>query len=369
MEEPEEPDYPKSPDFKVRYGPRNMVDSKASATDDPTVDPRFGRIGKQTIVDAGPLTRLRMETVDDETLARALAFIDKSYRAKQPFFLWHNSTRLHVRTHLSPKWAGKTGYGLAADAVAQLDDNVGQILKKLDDLGIADKTLIVFTSDNGPEVFTWPDGGNTPYRGEKGTTWEGGFRVPAVVRWPGVIKPGAIVNDIMSHEDWLPTFLAAAGDPDITTKLLAGLKVGDKTFKTHLDGYNFLPFFKGDAAQGPRHEIIYFDDGANLNALRYDDWKITFRYLQGNMFSGTRVTPNMPSVVNLREDPFERFPSESLMYMDWMADKGWTFAPASEIIRTFLASFREYPPSQPAGGASVERALTMIQAGAVGRGQ
>jgi arylsulfatase len=218
-----------------------------------------------------------METVEDEFTTRSLAFIEKSAKANQPFFLWHSSTRLHAKTHLGPKWDGKTGYGLAADGMAELDNVVGAILKKLDDLKIADNTIVVFTSDNGPEIFTWPDGGNTPFKGEKGTTWEGGFRVPCVVRWPGVIKPGTIVNEIMSHEDWLPTFLAAAGDPDVKTKLLTGLKVGEKTFKTHLDGYNFLPFFKGEVATSPRHEIFYFDDGANLNALRYDDWKVTFQ--------------------------------------------------------------------------------------------
>ena len=284
MDEPEEPDYPKAPNFKAKYGPRNVVDSKAADRDDPTVDPRFGRVGRQTIKDAGPLTRKRMETFDEETLARALSFVDNSHRADKPFFLWYNSTRLHYKTWLSPKWANKTGYGLAADGVADLDDKVGALLNKLDELGIADNTIVVFTGDNGPQLFTWPDGGNTPYRGEKGTTWEGGFRVPTVMRWPGVIKPGTVINEIMSHEDWLPTFLAAAGEPDIKTKLLAGLKVGDKTYKTHLDSYNFLPFFKGEVTKGPRHEIIYFDDGANLNALRYDDWKLTFTYFEGNFF-------------------------------------------------------------------------------------
>ena len=205
MEEPQDADYPKPPEFKAKYGPRNVIDSRATLNDDPSIDPRFGRVGKQVIADAGPLTRKRMETFDDETLDRALSFIDKSAKAGQPFFLWHNSTRLHVKTHLSPKWDDKTGYGLAADAMAQLDDTVGHLLKKLDDLGIANNTIVVFTSDNGPEVFTWPDGGNTPYRGEKGTTYEGGFRVPAVVRWPASIRPGSVINEIMTHEDWLPT--------------------------------------------------------------------------------------------------------------------------------------------------------------------
>ena len=363
MEEPEDPEYPKSPQFRAQFGPRNIVDSTASDRDDPTEDPRFGRVGKQVITDAGPLTRKRMETIEEEFLARSLAFIDKSARANQPFFLWHSSTRLHSKTHLSPKWDGSSGYGLAADAMAELDHVVGEILKKLDDLEIADNTIVVFTSDNGPQLMTWPDGGNTPFKSEKGTTWEGGFRVPAVARWPGVIRPGTIVNDIMSHEDWLPTFLAAAGDPDVKAKLLTGLEAGSKTFKIHLDGYNFAPFFKGVVANGPRHEIFYFDDGANINALRYDDWKITFQTLEGNFFNGQRAMPNMPFVVSLRQDPFERFHSESEQYLAWMTDKLWAFMPAQAIVGRFLQSFKEFPPSQKAGSFGIDQALEAIQSG------
>ena len=369
MEEPEDPDFPKNPAFIGKFGPRNIVDSMASEKDDATEDPRFGRVGKQVIKDAGPLTRKRMETVEDEFLAQSLAFIEGSVKASKPFFLWHSSTRLHAKTRLSPKWENSTGYGLAADGMAELDHAVGEILKKLDDLKIAENTIVVFTSDNGPEIFTWPDGGNTPFKGEKGTTWEGGFRVPCVARWPGVIKPGTVVNDIMSHEDWLPTFLAAAGEPDVKTKLLAGVKVGDKSFKTHLDGYNFQPFFSGEVDKGPRHEIFYFDDGANLNALRYDDWKITFQYLEGNFFNGKRVTPNMPFVVNLRQDPFERFHSESMEYFGWMQDKLWAFMPAQAVIGQFLMSFKEYPPSQKSGSFGVGDALEAITAASQGAGK
>jgi arylsulfatase A-like enzyme len=369
MEEPEDPDYPKDPEFRARFGPRNIIDSVASDKDDPTEDPRFGRVGKQVVKDAGPLTRKRMETVDDEFTARSLAFIEKSAKAGKPFFLWHSSTRIHFKTHLSTKWDGATGYGLAADAMAQLDDTVGQILKKLDEFKIADNTIVVFTSDNGPEIFTWPDGGNTPFKGEKGMTTEGGFRVPCVVRWPGVIKPGTVINDIMSHEDWLPTFLAAAGDAGVKTKLLTSLKAGDKTFKIHLDGYNFLPFLKGAEARSPRHEIFYFDDSANMNALRYDDWKITFQYIEGNMFNGKLVATNMPSVVNLRQDPFERYPTESLMYMQWMADKGYTFLPAQGIVGQFLQSFQQFPPSQTPGSFGIGKALEAIQKASQGGGK
>jgi arylsulfatase len=368
MEEPEDPDYPKDPKFHAMFGPRNLLDTRASDTDDPTEDPRFGRVGEQTIEDAGPLTIKRMETVEEEFLARGLAFIEKSAKAGTPFFLWQSSTRLHVTTHLSPKWKDKTGYGLAADGVAELDNTVGAIIEKLDELRIADNTIVVFTSDNGPEIMTWPDGGNTPFKSEKGTTWEGGFRVPCVVRWPDVVKPGTIINDVMSMEDWLPTLLAAAGDSEVKTKLLTGMQVGDKTFKNHLDGYDFLPFFKGEVAKGPRQEIFYFDDWANLNAIRFGDWKIHFQMMEGNFFNGRRVTPNMPLVVNLRQDPFERFPSESMMYMEWVGQKLWAFMPAQMVVGKFLASFREFPPSQRPGSFGVSEALEAIQAGAAGRG-
>ena len=368
-EEPEDPDYPKGADFKARFGPRGVLDCKASDRDDPTEDPRFGRVGKQTCKDTGPLTRARMETVDEDLLARSLDFMDRSVKAGKPFFLWHNTTRMHVWTHLSPKWANKSGYGLFADGMMELDSLVGSLLKKLDDLGIADNTIVVFSSDNGAETFSWPDGGSTPFKGEKGTTWEGGFRVPAVARWPGVIKPGTIVNEIVSHEDWAPTFLAAAGDPDIKTKLLSGLKAGDKTFKTHLDGYNLMPFFKGETAKGPRHEIFYFDDNANINAIRYDDWKISFAWIEGNLFSGRRVSQNVPIVTNLRQDPFERYREESGQYERWWADKLWTLIPAQAITGQFLQSFKEYPPSQKSGSFDVGQFLEALQSGAKGGGQ
>ena len=368
-EEPEDPDYPKGANFKARFGPRGVLDCKASDRDDPTEDPRFGRVGKQTCKDTGPLTRARMETVDEDLLARSLDFMDRSVKAGKPFFLWHNSTRMHVWTHLSPKWANKSGYGLFADGMMELDSLVGALLKKLDDLGIADNTIVVFSSDNGAETFSWPDGGSTPFKGEKGTTWEGGFRVPAVARWPGVIKPGTIVNEIVSHEDWAPTFLAAAGDPDIKTKLLTGLKAGDKTFKTHLDGYNLMPFFRGETAKGPRHEIFYFDDNANINAMRYDDWKISFAWIEGNLFSGRRVSQNVPIVTNLRQDPFERYHEESGAYQRWWADKLWTLVPAQAITGQFLQSFKDFPPSQKSGSFDVSQFLEALQSGAKGGGQ
>jgi arylsulfatase A-like enzyme len=367
-EEPEDPDYPKSHAFHERFGPRGLLDCKASAQDDPTEDPRFGRVGQQTCQDTGPLTRKRMETAEEELLGRSLAFIDRAHKAGTPFFLWHNTTRMHVWTRLSPTWQDKTGYGLYADGMAELDDIVGRLLGKLDALGIADNTIVLFTTDNGAELFSWPDGGNHPFRGEKGTTWEGGFRVPTFVRWPGVIKPGTVVNAVMAHEDWLPTFLAAAGEPQIQEKLRQGYTAGEKTFKSHLDGYNFLPFFRGEADQGPRREFFYFDDSIRLNALRYDDWKINFNWIEGNLFTGSVKTANVPIVVNLRQDPFERYPFESDMYRRWQADKLWTLVPAQAIVATFLQSFKDFPPSQKSGTFTVQQFLDQVQGGATGAG-
>ena len=368
-EEPEDPDYPKDPEFLAKFGPRGLLDVKASDQDDPTEDPRFGRIGKQVIKDTGPLTRKRMETAEEELLAHSLDFIDRSVQSNKPFFLWHNTTRMHVYTRLSPKWQNKTGYGLYADGMAELDDIVGRLLQKLEDLGVANNTIVVFSSDNGAETFSWPDGGNMPFHGQKGTTWEGGFRAPGLVRWPGVIKPGSIKNDIMSHEDWLPTVLAAAGEPNMKSDLLQGVKVGDNTFKVHLDGYNFMPFLKGDVEKSPRAEIFYFDDNANLNALRYNEWKISFAWIEGDLFTGKRVTQNVPIVTSLREDPFERYFFESGEYRRWWADKLWTLVPAQVIVADFLKSFQEYPPSQKSGSFDVSQFLEGLQSAASGGGK
>jgi arylsulfatase len=365
-EEPEDPDYPKNPEFKRQFGPRGLLDCKATDKDDPTVDPRFGRVGKQACKDTGPITRKRMETVEEELLSYSLDFMNRSVKAGKPFFLYHNTTRMHVWTRLSPKWENKSGYGLYADGMMELDHVVGGLLKRLDELGIADNTIVLFTSDNGAEIMSWPDGGNTPFRGEKGTTWEGGMRVPGIVRWPGVIKPGTVVNEIMSNEDWLPTFAAAAGDPDVKEKLKKGMKAGDKTFKTHLDGYNFVPFFKGEQPKGPRREIFYFDDNASLNALRVDDWKMHFKVMEGNIASAQLKTMNVPALVNLRQDPFERYYSESMMYYRWAADKFWFMVPAQTAIGQFISSFKEFPPSQRSGTFGADQVLQQLQAPAAG---
>ncbi len=378
MEEPYSATYPKDPKFLAMFGPRDVLDTKATTTDDATVDPRWGRVGRQIIVDAGPLpphpnldpkANVNMENVEEEIVRRSTAFIERSVKAGKPFFLWHNSTRMHSFTHLSPKWNGKSGYGLYADGMMELDWEVGEILKKVDELGIADNTIVLFTSDNGAEVFSWPDGGNQPFRGEKGTTFEGGFRVPMVAKWPGVFKPGTVVNQIFAGEDWMPTLLAAAGDSDVKEKLLKGYKVGGKTFKNHLDGYNFMPYFKGDAATGPRHEFFYFSDNGDLMALRYDDWKIAFKTIQGNLFTGKEDSTNVPLITNLRMDPWERYQSESPSYTQWWGEQLWTLVPSVGIVGSFLQSFKEYPPSQVSGSTSVSQFLEAIQASAAGAGK
>jgi arylsulfatase len=327
-EEPETYYYPKNPEFKKKYGPRGVLHSFAN-----------GRIE-----DTGPLTTKRMETIDDEVHGVAKGFIDQAVKDNKPFFVWFNTTRMHVWTHLKKATYGRTGIGIYADGMCELDDKVGALLQQLNDLKIAENTIVVFSTDNGAETFSWPDGGTTPFHGEKGTTWEGGFRVPLVVRWPGVIKPGSVYNDIISHEDWMPTFLAAAGEPDIVEKLKKSYKVGRKTFKVHADGYNFMPYFRGEVTKGPRQEIYYFSQGGELNAIRVGDWKIHFATQVGNIASGTRSVPGWPLLVNLRADPYEKGPNEAdLGYLRWYGDNLWTFVPAQEYIKKFLSTIADYP--------------------------
>ena len=279
----------------------------------------------------------------------------------KPFFLYFPHTFPHTPLFASPAFKDKSRRGLYGDVVEELDWSVGQILDTLQKHGLAENTLVFFSSDNGPWLIFDHHGGSAGMLREgKGSTWEGGMRVPGMVRWPGVIKPGTIYNNIISQEDWAPTLLAAAGDPDVKTKLLTGLKAGDKTFKTHLDGYNFMPFFKGEQEKSPRREIFYFDDSANLNAVRVEDWKISFRIMEGNLLTSTSKSPNTPIVTNLRQDPFERFRDESAMYFRWVADKFWTFVPAQQIVGGFLATFKEFPPSQKSGSFSVDQVLRQL---------
>ena len=333
-EEPETYYYPKDPDFKKKFGPRGVLHTWSDGK------------GGQKIEDTGPMTRARMPTADQEFFAAATAFIERSKKANTPFFVWFNTTRMHVWTHLSKQADGVTGIGLYPDGMVEHDKMVGAMLKKLDDLGIANDTIVIYGTDNGAETASWPDGGTTPYHGEKGTTWEGGFRVPMLVRWPGVIKPGTIINDIFSQEDWLPTFLAAAGAPDIVAKLEKGFQANGRKFKVHPDGYNFLPYFKGEVPKGPREEIFYFGQGGELNAVRWNDWKVHFAVTNGNIATAIREVPGWPVIVNLRADPYEKAPHESQMYMRWYADNIWLFVPVQQKLGAFLSTLPDFPFNQ-----------------------
>ena len=327
-EEPEGYFYPKDPEFRKKYGPRGVLKTSAD--------------GK--IQDTGPLNTKRMETIDEEFLAGAKDFIDRQVKADKPFFCWFNSTRMHVFTHLKAASLGKTGKGIHADGMVEHDGMVGELLKQLDDLKIADNTIVLYTTDNGAELALWPDGAMTMFHGEKGTTWEGGFRIPMMVRWPGVIKPGTVYNDIISLIDWFPTLLAAAGEPDIVGKMKTGVQSGGKTFKVHLDGYNFMPYFKGEAKQGPRDHIYYFDQGGNLNAVRWNDWKVSFAIAsEGNIATATREVPSWAMITNLRMDPYERGAKEGGNAMDFFARQIWLLVPIQGKIKEFFVDFDQFP--------------------------
>jgi arylsulfatase len=362
-EEPENPNYPKNPEFRKRFGPRGVLKSKATDKDDPTVDPRFGRIGKQTIEDTGPLTRKRMETIDDEITNGALDFIDRAHKANKPFFVWWNSTRMHIWTRLRKEFDGKTGLGIYPDGMAEHDGHVGQLLKKLDDLGIADDTIVMYSTDNGAETFTWPDGGTTPFRSEKNTNWEGGYRVPCLLRWPGLVKPGTEINDVMSHEDWLPTFMAAAGEPEIKDKLLKGYKAGSQTYKVHLDGYDQRELLSGKGP-GKRKEFFYWTDDGQLSALRYDQWKIVFMEQKAH---GLRVWQNpltplrAPLLFSVRSDPFERADHESGGYDRWYIDHVFVMVPAQAFVAQHIATYKEFPPRQKPGTFNLDQVLQKLQ--------
>jgi arylsulfatase A-like enzyme len=326
-EEPETYYYPKDPEFRKQYGPRGVIHSYAD--------------GK--IEDTGPLNRARMPTVDEEILAGTQNFIEKSVKADKPFFVWFNSTRMHVWTHLKKESVGRTGKGLYPDGMAEHDEMVGQLLKQLDDLKIADNTIVIYSTDNGAQKVTWPDGGTSPFKGEKGTSFEGGHRVPLLVKWPNVIKPGTDYNDMIAHNDWLPTLLAAAGNSTVKEDLAKGTTLNGKEFRVHLDGYNYLPYFKGEVPEVPRHEYFYFGQGGELNAVRWNDFKVTFASVDGNIASGTRKVTNWPIVTNLKEDPYETAPYESQMYIRWAADLLWINVPIRKEVEKFLATLPEYP--------------------------
>ncbi len=361
-DEPEHPDYPKNPEFRAKFGPRGVLRCKASDKDDPTEDPRFGRVGKQTIEDTGPLTKKRMETVDEEFLNASLDFMDRQHKAGKPFFLWFNSTRMHIYTFLKPASKGKTGLGLVADGMTELDGMVGQLLKKLDDLGIADNTIVVWTTDNGAEGFSWPDGGTTPFKGEKNTNWEGGYRVPCVMRWPGVIKPGTEINEVTSHEDWVPTLVAAAGEPNVTEKLLAGYQAAGKTFKVHLDGYDQRDLLAGKG-EGKRKEYFYWTDDGNLAGLRYERWKLAFLEQRAhglNVWQDPLIVLRFPKLMDLRADPFERAQTDAGDYARWRVEHAFALVPAQAYVAQHLATYRDYPPRQKPGSFSLDQVLEKL---------
>ena len=366
-EDPEDPDYPKDPRFVARFSPRGVLKCSATDTDDPTVDPRFGEVGKQKIEDTGPLTRKRMETIDDETTGAAVDFIQRQAQAGKPFFVWMNTTRMHLRTHVRPSMRGQSGMpdNEYADGMIEHDGDVGKLLKTLDDLGIANDTIVVYTTDNGPHMNSWPDAAMTPFRSEKDTNWEGAFRVPAMVRWPGHIKPGSISNDIFSGHDWFPTLLAAAGDPDVKEKLLTGYIAAGKTFKVHLDGYNQLPYLTAQQDESDRKGFIYFDDDGHLIALRFADWKLVFAEqktagtldIWGEPFTVRRV----PLVYNLRMDPYERADVTSNTYWDWSIRKLYLLMAGQAIVGAFIATFKDYPPRQRPQSFSVDQIMEKLQ--------
>jgi arylsulfatase len=355
-EEPENPDYPKDPAFRKKYGPRGVMDCVATDTFDNTVEPRWGVVGKQKCKDTGPLTKKRMLNVEEEFSKRALDFMEravaknKASEKDEPFFMWLNSTRGHVWIHLSEKYDNKTGNGMFADAMAELDDVTGAVLDKLDELGVADNTIVIWTTDNGTEIMTGPDmSGMHPFKGEKGLTLEGGFRVPLLVRWPGKIKPGIVINDIVSHIDWMPTLLAAANggeDTGIQEKLKkGGFKADGKTFKAHLDGFNQMDLLTGKG-KGARDHLFYFDAGGDLNAVRWGDWKIMFTDMYGNLATAWKKSPSWPYITNLRRDPYERFYEHGEMYLRWYGSRMFLMAPAQDLVAQQLASLKEFPPAR-----------------------
>lgn len=352
-EDPENHFYPQDPEFRKRYGPRGVLKTSAD--------------GK--IEDTGPLTKKRMETIDDETSAAAVDFMQRQVKANKPFFCWFNSTRMHFRTHVradhrdKPDINSRTEY---ADGMIEHDATIGQIFKAVDDLGIGNDTIVLYTTDNGPHQNSWPDAGTTPFRSEKNTNWEGAFRVPCLIRWPGRIPAGTVSNEMVSGLDWVPTLMAAAGDPDVKDKLLKGHQAGTKTFKVHLDGYNQLPYLTGQQPNSARKEFIYFNDDGDLVALRYGNWKIVFeeQRAQGTMriwaepFTKLRV----PKLFNLRSDPFERADITSNTYYDWfMSDGAGVFIAAPPVVAAFLATFKDYPPSQRPSSFSIDQLVEKMQ--------
>jgi arylsulfatase len=376
-EEPERPNYPPEkdfPNFRKRFGPRGVLHSWATDKDDPTDEPRWGRVGKQRIQDTGPLTKKRMETIDDETTAAAKDFIKRQHTAGTPFFVWMNTTHMHLFTHTKPSSLGQAGRWQSPyhDTMIDHDKNVGELLDLVDQLGITDNTIVMYSTDNGPHMNTWPDGAMTPFRNEKNTNWEGAFRVPLLMRWPGKIPAGVVVNDIVQHHDWLPTFLAAAGEPDIIEKLKKGHKAGDKNFNVHIDGYNLLPFLTTKGVRSPRPGFVYFNDDGDLVALRYDNWKVVFmeQRTRGTLevWMDPFVPLRVPKLFNLRTDPFERADVTSNTYFEWLLENDYIALAASGIVEEFLKTFKDFPPRQKAASFTIDQAMEKMQSVMSGAG-
>jgi len=370
-EDPEDPDYPteeEAPNFRQRFGPRGVLRCQAKDHDDPTIDPRFGRVGKQVIEDTGPLSRKRMETCDDEFIGACKEWITRQSNAGQPWFCWMNTTHMHLRTHTKPESIGQSGRWQSPyhDTMVDHDKNVGQLLELIDDLGIADDTIVMYTTDNGPHMNSWPDGAMTPFRSEKDTNWEGAFRVPLAIRWPGKIAAGTVSNEIVQHHDWLPTFVAAGGDPDVVEKLKKGHEAAGKTFKLHIDGYNLLPYLKGEEKKCSRPGFIYFDDDGHLVALRFSNWKMVFEEQRRQGTLGVWAEPftvlRIPKLYNLRTDPFERADITSNTYWDWYLSKSYMIMAAQSIVTQFMQTFQEFPPRQKAASFTIDQILDKMAA-------
>ena len=355
-DEPEHPDYFKDPAMRKRFATRGVIHSRANPD------------GTQKIDLTGPLNKKRMETVDEEFTREAFRFMEESKKEGKPFFLWWNATRMHIWTRLKPGSEGKTGLGIYPDGMVEHDGMVGQMLDKLKELGLDDNTIVMYSTDNGAEKMSWPDGGTSPFRGEKNTNWEGGYRVPCLIRWPGVIKPGTVLNDIYAHEDMLPTLVAAAGDPDVKAKLMKGMPVGKKTFKVHLDGYNVRDALAG-SAPSPRREFFYFNDEGSLVAMRYDQWKIVFAEQRAtglDVWQDPMIPLRFPKLFNVRSDPFESADHEGMDYKRWRIEHAFVLVPAQQFVGQFLATFKEFPPSQRPGSFSIDAVLEALQRGAQG---
>ena len=370
-EEPEDRDYPDPkdfPDFKARFGPRGVLKCWATDEDDPTEHPRWGRVGKQKIVDTGPLTRERMRTCDDEFVDAAIEWIRELNQQGRPWFCWLNATHMHVRTHTKPESIGQSGRWQSSyhDTMIDHDRHVGRVLRLLDELEIAEDTIVMYSTDNGPHMNTWPDGAMTPFRSEKATNWEGAFRVPLLLRWPKVIRPGRVSNEIVSHLDWIPTFLAAAGEPNIVEKLKKGHEAAGKTFKVHLDGYNLLPYLSGQEERGPRDRFFYISDDGDLMAVRFDNWKMVFleQRCAGTLqvWAEPFTVLRIPKLYNLRTDPFERADTTSNTYWDWYLSKAFVIMAAQNIVAEFIQTFEEFPPRQRAATFTIDQAMEKLQA-------